>query len=385
MVLALLGMHGPISQGRICQLTHLGSSTVSTIVSRLREKDLIREHPQSSGKRGAKPVLISINPVGCYLVGAEINPNTIRLGLFDFHCELIEQITIPLGTDHSADHVIRLLEINIRGLVSKEAVPPEKILGIGVTLSGSVTPDGLVELSSPLGWKMVPLKQRLTEKFDWPVELHSTKVRLLAEIRARPALQSKNIIYFNIADGVGSTLFIDGRLVHGATRRSGELGHMTVIPGGPPCGCGHKGCLEALISGPAIVKKINADLAGGTQTVLRRQIRRRAIPEEALECLRLAVEQKDPYALTVREFIAEHLCRTASIAVNLFDPDVLILAGYVSQPFFPYFAQKIREDFTDHVYDSSSRHIEILPACAGKEALIRGVAAAVFSNALSPA
>jgi len=166
MVLALLGRHGPLSQSRICQLTHLGSSTVSTIVRRLREKDLIREDPLPSDKRGAKPVLISINPVGCYIIGAEINPNTIRLGLFDFHCELTEQITVPLGPDHSVEHVLGLLEINIRGLISKESVPPEKILGIGVTLSGSVTPAGLVELSSPLGWKMVPLKQRLKEKFD---------------------------------------------------------------------------------------------------------------------------------------------------------------------------------------------------------------------------
>jgi len=81
----------------------------------------------------------------------------------------------------------------------------------------------------------------------------------------------------------------------------------------------------------------------------------------------------------------EHLCRAASIAVNLFDPDVLILAGYVSQPFFPYLAEQIRTDFADHVYDWPSRKIEILPSRAGKEALIRGVAQAVLQNALSTA
>ena len=385
MVLALLEKHGPISQSRICQLTRLGSSTVSTIVSRLREKDLIQEHPLPSGKRGAKPVLISINPLGCYIIGVEINPNTIRLGLFDFHCELIEQIAIPLGNDHSFDPVMGLLEINLRGLVSKKMIPPEKILGIGITLSGSVTPTGLVELSSPLGWKMVPLKQRLMETFNWPIELHSNKVRLLAEIRSQPALQSKNIFYFNIADGVGSTLLIDGRLIHGATRRIGELGHMTVIPNGPLCGCGHSGCLEALISGPAILQKINADLADGRQTILWRWMDQQTKPEQALEFLRQAVEQRDRYALSVLDFIMEHLCRAASIAVNLFDPDVLILAGYVSQPFFSYLAEQIRNDFTDHVYDWPSRKIEILPSRAGKEALIRGVAQAVLQNALTSA
>ncbi len=197
--------------------------------------------------------------------------------------------------------------------------------------------------------------------------------------------QSKNIFYFNIADGVGSTLLIDGRLIHGATHRSGELGHMTVIPDGPPCGCGHRGCLEALISGPAILKKMNTDIAGHVETLLRERINKQTIPEEAVEFLRQAVEHKDRYALSVRDFIADYLCRAASIAANLFDPDVLILAGYVSQPFFPYLAEQIRRDFAEHVYDSASRKIEILPARTGKEALIRGVAEAVFQNALSSA
>ena len=384
MVLAILRKHGSLSQSRICELTALGSSTVSTIVSRLREKNLILENRGQSGKRGAKPVLIRINPVGQYLLGAEINPTVIRIGLFDFHCELADQITIPLGADHSVDNVIRLLEINSRGLVSKENIPPEKIMGLGVTLSGSITPAGIVELSSPLGWKMVPLKQRLAEKFEWPVELYTTKVRLLAEIRTEPALSAKNIVYFNIADGVGSTIISDGNLIYGATNRSGELGHMIVQPDGPLCGCGHRGCLEALISGPALAKKIKADIAGGVQSVLSERTGETMVPDEIIEQLAQAVNRQDPYALSVRDFIAEHLCRAASVAVNLFDPNVMILAGYVSQPFLPCFKEKIREHFAAQVYDSSSREIEILGARTGKEALIRGVAAAVFQKAIAP-
>ena len=130
MVLALLKQHGTLSQSRICELTGHGSSTVSTIVSRLREKGLITEAPGQSG---------SINPIGQYILGVEINPTTIRIGLFDFHCELTDQIAIPLGSDHTVENVIRLLEINIRGLISKEGILPEKVMGLGVTLSGSIT------------------------------------------------------------------------------------------------------------------------------------------------------------------------------------------------------------------------------------------------------
>lgn len=383
MVLALLKQHGTLSQSRICELTGLGSSTVSTIVSRLREKDLITETRGQSGKRGAKPVLISINPIGQYILGVEINPTTIRIGLFDFHCELADQITIPLGSDHTAENVIRLLEINIRGLISKEGILSDKVMGLGVTLSGSITPAGTVQLSSPLGWKMVPLKQLLAEKFEWPIAIYTTRVRLLAEIRAEPALSSKNIFYFNIADGVGSTILIDGSLIHGATNRCGELGHMIVQPDGPPCGCGHNGCLEALIAGPAVAKKIKADIAAGTQTLLAGQVHDQTVPDEMIDLLSRAVRQEDSYALSVRDFIAEHLCRAAAAAINLFDPDVLILAGYVSQAFLSYFTTKIQEQFDARVYDPSSRRIEIIGARTGRQALIRGVAAAVFQDVIS--
>ncbi len=383
-VLSLLARHGPLSQSQICQMTHLGSSTVSTIVSRLREKEWIHETPLPSGKRGAKPILIRINPQGGHLIAAEINPHTIRLGLFDFHCQLTEQIAIALGTDHSVEHVLRLLEINIRGLVSKAGIRPDRILGIAVTLSGSITPAGVVELSSPLGWKTVPLQRLLQGRFNWPVEIYSTKVRLLAEIRLQPSLQSKNIIYFNIADGVGSTLLIDGKLVYGATRRSGEIGHITVMPDGPLCGCGHRGCLEALISGPAVLRKLRQELAEGCSSLLQRRLPELRSPEQAVEELAWAVDQQDPYALSVRDFIADHLCFAASAAVNLFDPDVLILAGYVSHPFIQYFTKRLQDSFVEHVYNFASRTIQIIPAQAGKEALIQGAAAALFENALSP-
>jgi len=120
------------------------------------------------------------------------------------------------------------------------------------------------------------------------------------------------------------------------------------------------------------------------ETAFRRRLAAVRSPEQALEELAEAVRSRNPYALSVRNFIADHLCYAAAAAVNLFDPDVLILAGYVNQPFADYFTQRLYEYFPDHVYDFASRRIEILHARAGKEALIQGAAAALFQNAISP-
>ncbi|MDD5459478.1 MAG: ROK family transcriptional regulator [Phycisphaerae bacterium] len=380
LVIELLREHKTLSQARICVKTGLGSSTISYIVGRLRDKGLIFEQTGQSSKRGAKPVLIAINAAALFVVGTEINPSYLLTGIFNFKNELIDQVRISLDTDHSVQKVVHLLEINIKGLLGKNEISDDKLIGIGITLSGSISSQGVVQLSSPLGWKNVPLKELLSEKFGCPISIYTTKVRLLAEINAEPALQSKNIVYFNVANGVGATVVVDGRLLHGSTNRCGELGHIVIDPNGPVCGCGQQGCLEAHISGLAIAKKIKHDIENGTNSILAELTNQQDVPEDIVENLKQAIEKGDDYAVRLRDFIADKLSRSVAIAINLYDPDIIILAGYVNEIASDYFVEHIRNRFSTDVFDESFRKIEIISARAGQHALLRGVAAAVLQE-----
>jgi N-acetylglucosamine repressor len=380
LVIGVLRAKGAISQAMICAETGLGSSTISYIVRRLREKGLILEKRGQSTKRGAKPVLIDINPVGQFIIGAEINPSYLLIGLFDFNCGLIDDIKVSAGLDHSVENVVHLLEVNMKGLLSKNDILHDKVAGIGITLSGSISSEGEVQLSSPLGWKNVPLKRLLSDKFDSPVEIYTTKVRLLAEMNAQPPLSSENIVYLNVANGVGTTVVVDSKLIYGSTNRCGELGHVVMDPNGPICGCGQRGCLEAHISGPAIAKKIKDDIVAGTDSVLAETITSQDTPEDIAEKLKQAIESNDSYAIEIRKFIADQLSRSAALAINLFDPDILILAGYVSEMCAGYFAEQIKSRFETDVYDQSTRTIDVISARSGQQALMSGVAAAVLQE-----
>ena len=380
LVIELLRDEGGLSQAQICARTGLGSSTISYIVGRLREKDLIIEQPGQSNKRGAKPVLINIHPAGQFIVGTEISPSYIRTGLFDFKSQLVDHIRVSLDSSHSVENVVHLLEVNIKGLLGKNNISHDKLAGIGITLSGSISSDGVVQLSSPLGWKNVPLKKLLSQNFDCSVDVYTTKVRLLAEMNVQPSLASKNIVYLNVANGVGTTVVVDGRLINGSTNRCGELGHVVIDPNGPICGCGQRGCLEAHISGPAIAKKIKDDLAAGTPSVLSELLTEQDRPEDMAEKWKQAIAASDEYALRLRDFVADKLSRSAAIAINLYDPDMLILAGYINTVCSDYFIEQIKNCFATDVYDQSSRNIEVISARAGQQALIRGVAAAVLQE-----
>jgi predicted NBD/HSP70 family sugar kinase len=382
-ILNHLKEQGPLSQSQLCAHTGLGSSTVSYIVGRLREKELINEIPGKQRKRGPKPVIISINPKGGYIAAVEINPTNILVGLFDFQPSLVDSVKIPLDGNCSVENVINAIEINVHGLAARAQVTPEKILGLGVTLSGSVSPEGVVKLSSPLAWKNVPLRKKLSERFDFPVNIYPTRVRLLAEFSIDPSLASKNVLYLNVSNGVGSTVFIDGNLAHGSTGRCGELGHVIVQENGPKCGCGHFGCLEALISGPALAAAIKKDINNNTAAVLKKTVKHSDSPEEIIDKWGSALKKNDKYAIKLRDFISEKLASVAAIGINCYDPEILMLGGYVCQQCTDKLAASIKQKITTHVFDNTSRSIEIIPARSGKEALIKGVAVAVLRTALT--
>ena len=379
LILQLLRKQGQLSQAQICKQTGLSSSTASYIVARLREKGLVIEETGQSNKRGAKPILLNLNPQGRFAVGIEINPSYILFGLFDFNGRLVEYIK-AIASDHTPQTVIDTIEINLRGLLAKHQAQQQRLIGIGITLSGSITQNGMVKLSSPLGWRDVQLKAQLEKVLEIPVSLYTSRVRLLAEMDADPPMESKNILYLNVGNGVGATVYMDGRLLHGATNRSCELGHVIFEPNGPLCGCGQKGCLEALVSGPALARHIKTDLADHPGSLLSEEITETALTEEIIGKWADAQMQRDRYACDISEKVCELLSRAAALAINCYDPDMLILAGYVCQSCLEPLTEAIQKRIETDVYDYQSRQITIMPARVGDQALIRGAATALLNQ-----
>jgi len=385
LILSLLRKHGTLSQTQLCRLVGIGSSTASTIVARLREKGLVIEHRGQSQRRGPKPVNLTLNANAAYILGIEISPSYVIIGLFDFVGQLVQKDRFPLGQDHSVENVLKTLVGRVESLLAGRKLPASSVVGAGVTLSGSVSAEGLVHLSSPLGWKDVPLKTLLAERLSFPVSIYSNRVRLLAEMAVEPQLAARNVLYLNVANGVGSTVYMNGRLIFGATGRYGEIGHTVIDPAGPLCGCGHRGCLEAHISGPALLARIRRDRQNGVRTCLLANDDADQTPESLLADWPAAVAAQDAYAIILRDTVAEQLSRCAAAAINSYDPDVIILGGYVCLLFGDTFIKAIREEMTRSVYDHAVREIDIRTARAGEDALICGVCEAVMQDVLSMA
>ena len=146
--------------------------------------------------------------------------------------------------------VAAVAELRARAGARGEAV---ELSACGVVVPGIVDDqEGVARWSANLGWRELPVVEPLADLLGLPVALgHDVRAGLVAETRFGAAQGFANVLFMPIGTGIAGALMLDGRVVvaHGW---SGELGHVVVTPGGPLCGCGARGCLEAVASASAI-------------------------------------------------------------------------------------------------------------------------------------
>ncbi len=164
------------------------------------------------------------------------------------------------------------------------------------------------------GWDGVDARAFLSGRFEVPVLIENDcKLAALAEAWEGPSAPAGILLYVTIGTGIGAGIVRRGYLVELGDLGEAEIGHVIVEPGGLPCACGNRGCLEAYCSGP------------GLKALARQSTGQDREPEELMEAFRRA----EPGARRTVEQAAEYLGRALGMAVNLFAPDQIVLGGGV--------------------------------------------------------
>jgi predicted NBD/HSP70 family sugar kinase len=246
-----LRQHPGSSQRSLCMLTHLDASTVSSIIARLEAGRIVRRvGDRRSGQAGRPEGVLQIDRDGGVLVGAAIERECIRLIACGLDGERRAALTVEPGATMEA--ALAHLQRGARALLDTLGVDFGQVRGIGVGQHGLIDRDGHLVLAPRLGWRDVPLGTLLRGLFPVPVYLENdTKAAALAEHLFGACRDVGDFVLVHGGSGIGGALYLQGTLYHG-TGLAGELGHMKMVPGGRPCGCGGHGCLEAYISDQAI-------------------------------------------------------------------------------------------------------------------------------------
>ena len=181
-----------------------------------------------------------------------------------------------------------------------------------------------------------------------------------------------DFIYLVVGTGIGCGLLFDGRPVRGWAGTAGEIGHLTILPGGPPCNCGNYGCLEALAAGPAIARRAQAALLQGRKTSLAHLSAGRDITAEAVFA---AARSGDAVALGIVDETAEYLGIALAGLANLLNPQVVALGSGVGQGGGEILLASVRRATLRHCPSWISRQgLDIRTARLGDDAGLLGAA-----------
>ena len=274
----------------------------------------------------------------------------------------------------SAEVVDRMAEA-VREAAADAGIDPSALDGVGVGAPGPIGADGgIVQVAPNLGWLEFPLRDELARRLNRPVFLgNDVSVAVLAEHQVGAGRGTRHMIGIWPGTGVGGGIVADGKLYGGAGQMAGEIGHITVKAGGPKCGCGGRGHLEALCSRTAIVKEIAKHVKRGAKTELSK-IAGKDLTQATSGDLRKAVQRGDKLVIKVLDRTAKYLALGIASAANLLNPELVVLGGGVIEALGEPFVVRIRELTREQPLEAVTRDLRIEPSLLGDDAGITGAA-----------
>jgi glucokinase len=313
------------------------------------------------------------------VLALDIGGTKILTALFSPNGKMLAREVCPTLADEGLSVVIERLASAIDGLLERNNIKPVQLAGIGIACAGGIdTGRGVVVTPSPNmpDWIDIPLADIIQKRFGVNTSIvNDASAAALGEHRYGAGKGINNLILFTLGTGIGGGIIIDGKLYLGAIGGAGELGHMTIDVDGPGCGCGNTGCLEMLASGRAVERDTIGRLRQGKESALL-DIVKGDIDHVTAEMVGAAARNGDLLALDVLSRAAYYLGIGIVNAVNIFNPEMVILGGGMAE-LGDILIGPGRRMVKERAFSVSSRAVRIVTALLGNEAGVYG--AAVFA------
>ncbi len=310
--------------------------------------------------------------------GIDLGGTSVKAAIADDRGKVINRVSMPTDSHAGPDDVLRRIGDLANSLPNTEGLEGSTLRGVGMGVPGLVdVASGTTKFlpNLPTQWRDVPVASVLEQRLGCPVRvLNDVRTATLGELRfghgaEQPGL---SLAFFSLGTGVGGGVAIEGRLRLGPLGAAGELGHQTILADGPKCGCGNRGCLETLASGPAIAAegirlmrmglapRLHELVAGNADRVTTREMAMAADHDRAIED---AIKRA-----------ASFLGIAAANVVTIVHPDLVVLGGGVAE-IGPLLVDTVRQAIRDRVGMFPTDNVRVEPSKLGEQAGIMGAIA----------
>ena len=302
------------------------------------------------------------------VAGIDIGGTKIALAVADLEGRVVEKTRFPARTGERGPHAI--VEEALAGIERMLGRAGDCLTAVGIGCGGPLDRKAGLILSPPNlpGWDEFPVVRIVEERLGVPVLLdNDANAAALGEHRHGAGRGYRHLVYITQSTGIGGGVIVRGELVHGVYDGAGEVGHMTVMPEGPECGCGGRGCLEALCSGTAIARRARERLAAGEASSLS-SLRPHEVTGGAVA---EAARAGDPVASEVWDEMVHYLAVGVGNLFNVLAPEAVVIGGGVSEAGEQLFGP-LRERVRARVRMLPPEKINILQASLGGDSALHG-------------
>lgn len=362
---------GPASRSKLVAATGLTRSAIRGLIGELAAADLVsEERPEPQGTPGRPSPVVRLNPQGAVVLALEIAVDSLAVALVGLGGEVFDRARTDRPSGHTSVGEIATDLADLAATVLARHPTAEPIVGIGVAVVGVVRrSDGCVSMAPNLGWRDIPLGERLAQALDMPTPIsvaNDADLGALVEHRRGAAVGSDHVIFVSGEYGVGGGLIVDGRPLTGAAGYGGEVGHIPVNPNGSACRCGSVGCWETEVGEAALLRLAGHPPGGGRVEV-------EAVLHEA--------EAGAPAALSAVDHVGRWLGVGLAGLVNIFNPQLVVLGGIFGR-IHPLVADVLEAELDRRALPAPRRLVRIVPAILGVDAPLLGAAELAFEPIL---
>ncbi|TWT96309.1 ROK family protein [Neorhodopirellula pilleata] len=310
--------------------------------------------------------------------GVDLGGTSIKVALADCLGNRMLTRAIPTHSHRGAIDVVQRIGTLIGDLLNQSGKAPEQLHGIGVGAPGLVdVHEGVTKFlpNFPTHWRDVPVTAMLQEHFQVPVRLlNDVRSATLGELRFGHGCNHPRLTmaFFSIGTGIGGGLALQGKLWLGPLGAAGELGHQTIIPDGPRCGCGNRGCLEAIASGTAIAAEGVRLMRCGLAPSLHESIDGNADRVTVREMT--AHADQDPPLKEALIEAAKSIGIAAANVVTILHPDMIVLGGGVAE-MGPLLTDTVRQVIRERVGMMPTDNVRVERSLLGEHAGLQGAIA----------
>ncbi len=313
------------------------------------------------------------------VVGVDLGGTKVLAGVVSPTNEILATAKRATKAEAGVDAVVERLVKTVRDAVSAAGLELDKIEAVCSAAPGPLDPEAGVVRNAPNlpGWENVPFAHLVSEGLGGlPVFIENdVNLGTLGEFVLGAGRGYRNIVGIFVGTGIGGGIILDGKLWQGSHKTAGEIGHTVVLADGPVCGCGNRGCLEAVASRTAIERDIWLGIKAGRESSIREILKRDKRERLTSGVLAEAYSAHDPLVAEVIGRVQFYLGLCVANVINLIDPELVILGGGVVEALDEGFLEPIRRTAYQYTLNKlDARNIDIVPAKLGDDSVLLGAA-----------